>query len=180
MSNEFIEVTHINIRHSIFSLLSKLFLIDLATAFAFMVFFSTFAVASIPDDFKLALLSSNTAYFLVLIGGKIILTLLVVLQWLNEYYEIFPYEVVHKAGLIWRKEQRYAFKEIEYIKVEQGVFGKFFNYGTLTLYDWKRNIFGTLYLIHNPIKYYRILASLLPNVSKERQVVRERLREEED
>lgn len=176
---EFIEVTHINIRQSIFSLLFRLLAIDIVTAFAIIIFFSTLTF-SVPYDLKIAIISSNTGFFLVLIAAKILLTLLIVLQWLNEYYEIFPKEVVHKSGIIWRKEQRFSCGEIQYIKVEQGLFGRFFNYGTLTLYDWKRHLFGTMYIIHNPIKYYRILESLLPDVSKERQIVRESVREEEE
>ena len=70
---ELIEITHLNIRQSIFLLLFKLLLIDILAAVGFVIFFSTFTIASIPDGLKLTLISNNINYFLLLILAKFIL-----------------------------------------------------------------------------------------------------------
>lgn len=175
-----IHVTNINIRHSIFFLLLKLFLLDVIAAFMAIAFFMFLTLPSLPSEIKLQFISYSEIYFVLLVSIKIFLTIYVVLQWLNEYYEIRPASVAHRRGIIWRKEEIFPIKQIRAVGIHQGMLGRIFQYGTLTLYDWWMEKYATMYLIHNPIKYLHVLETLLPGASQEKDIVRERFIEEEE
>ena len=180
MSENKILVTHINIRQSIFFLLLKLVLLDLIAICLILLFFSSLSAPFIPDSMKLQIISYNLIFFLLLGFIKIFIALFVVLQWLNVYYEIWPNSIVHKRGIIWKKEEKHTFGHIRLIKIEQGVLGRLLSYGTLSLYDYSLRRYASLYLIHNPIKYFRILDDLLPKAQKEKEILREHVIEREE
>ena len=178
-SDKKITVTNINIRQSIFILLFKLVLLDVISLVMVVAFFS---LVSAPffhgvNDF---ILSTNGIYFSLLVIIKIGITFYVVLEWLNEYYEIHPDSVIHRSGIIWRKESRYPLRQIRLIKMEQGIFGRIFNYGTIDPYDWDLSKYASMYMIHNPIKYLKILENLAPRASGEKESIREHLIREEE
>ena len=180
MNENKILVTHINIRQSIFFLLLKLFILDLFFVFFILIFFSSIFTPVVSDSMKLQFISYNLPFFLILVFIKILITLFVVLQWLNTYYEVWPNSIIHKRGIIWKKEEKYPFGHIRSIKIEQGVFGRLLTYGTLSLYDYSLRRYATLYLIHNPIKYFHILDGLLPKAEKEKEILREHVVEREE
>lgn len=128
---------------------------------------------------KLSIVAQNQAFVFVLAVAKILLTLFVVLRWLNDYYEITPHRILHKKGLIWRKEEVFEITHIRSFGIQQGVLGKFFNYGTPHFFDWRLQKNFYIYLIHNPQKYLHILEELLPRVDEEKDILRERLRDKE-
>lgn len=174
-----IAVTHINVRQSIFFLLLRLFVIDLIAAFMVWLFLSSFDVAGLSDQMKLEFIAGSRIYFVAVIIVKIYLTLFVVLQWLNEYYEISPNMVTHRRGFIWKKEDQYPLRHIRLVRVDQGMIGRIFGYGTIELLDWDLARYTTLYLVHNPMKYFYILEGLLPRATSEKHVVVEKIIEEE-
>lgn len=180
MDQNKISVTHINIRQSIFFLLLKLLVLDMFAVFIILLFFSSLSAPFISDSVKLQIISHNLLFFLLLGFLKIFITLFVVLQWLNAYYEIWPNSIVYKKGIIWKKEEKFPFGHIRSIKIEQGAFGRLFTYGTLSLYDYSLRRYATLYLIHNPIKYFHILDGLVPKAEKEKQILRENIVEREE
>lgn len=180
MNENKISVTHINIRQSIFFLLLKLVILDLIAVFLILLFFSSISAAFISDTIKLQIISHNIFFFLILGLLKIFITLFVVLQWLTTYYEIWPNSIVHKKGIIWKKEEKHTFGHIRLIKIEQGVLGRLLAYGTLSLYDYSLRRYASLYLIHNPIKYFHILDDLLPRAQKEKEILREHVIEREE
>ena len=181
IANRKITVTHLNIRQSIFLLLFKLILLDAFAAFLAIVFFSLLSTPFFSAEVRVYLLTFHFVYFLFLVIVKIFLTLYVVLYWLNEYYEIHPDKIVHRNGIIWRKEEQYPLRQIRLIKMEQGTLGKLCNYGTLELFDWDLNKYTMMYLIHNPQRYVEILEGLTPRAGHEKDVLREHLlREKED
>ena len=157
MVEQKILVSHINIRQSIFFLLFKLVILDLFAVFIILVFFTSLSASVVPNDIKLTIISSNLPLFLILGFIKIVVTLFVVLQWLNEYYEVWPNSIIHKSGIIWKKEEKHTFGHIRLIKIEQGVLGRLLTYGTLSLYDYSLRRYASLNLIHNTIKYFHIL-----------------------
>ncbi len=180
MDGNKISVSHINIRQSIFFLLLKLVILDLFAVFLILVFFTSLSASVISSDIKLKLISYNLPVFLILGFIKIVITLFVVLQWLNEYYEVWPNSIIHKKGIIWKKEEKHTFGHIRLIKIEQGIWGRLLTYGTLSLYDYSLRRYASLYLIHNPIKYFHILDDLLPKAQKEKEVLREHIFEREE
>ncbi|HRN95846.1 MAG TPA: PH domain-containing protein [Candidatus Levybacteria bacterium] len=176
---EKIIVTHITIRQSISFLLLKLIVIEVIAVAGVIFLYMMVISASAVDDF-LALTVPNPLTiwtFLLITLVKMSVVIFVIIQWLNEYYEITPKEVIHKSGLIYKKEDRHTLNHLGSIEIQQGIFGRIFNYGTLRLFNWalERNV--ELYLIHNPMKYHKILQSLLPEVDTAKNILREHVLE---
>lgn len=161
-------VDHLNVRQSISIILCKLLVIE---------FF--FTLVAISYQF-LNLPFTNFPFFLCLVAIKTFFVIYVTMKWTYEYYEIFPEAVIHHKGIIFRIEEKYAFNQIRSIKIDQGVMGRLFNFGTLTFYDWHLQKESSMYLIHNPRKHFKILEGLMPRTSEEKHMLRERFREGED
>ncbi len=175
-----ITLTHLNIRQSISILLVKLVLVDLIMAFVLISFY--FVLVKGGDLTRFA--SESTVIFLFAFGIlgiiKVVLGIYIILQWLNEYYEITPDTVVHKSGIIFRKTQTYRLEEIRMMDVQEGFLGEVFNFGTITLYDIFLNKFLDMYLIHNPHRYARVLKKLRPNLETKKDRVNLPFMPEED
>lgn len=177
-------VTHVNVRQSIVFLITKLMVLDILATFVVLIFFSPLIVP-LSTEIKTQIISYNILYFGLLLFGKIMLTLFIVLAWLNEYYEITPTKIFYRRGIIWRKEDTYDLSRdksskttsITSIGIQQGVLGRIFNYGTLFFYD--RGVFKYYYLyyIHNPLRYLEVLHRLLPDAAIEKDVIREHIRD---
>lgn len=172
-----ITVSHVNIRQSISFLLLKLVLIDILAVLALILFFSSFVSPNLSLEIRLLLFSYNTFYFLGVVLLKLFFSLFAVLQWLFEYYEIWPNKVTHKKGIIWTRKEDHELRDIKYLGLEQGLFGRLLNFGTITLFDWKNEAEATLYLIHNPKKYYQLLKHLVPTLENEEKTILEHERE---
>lgn len=174
-----IKVTHVNVRVSIVFLLLKLVLLDIIAAFFVIFFFGALSVASIPTEVRLFIFSQNMIYFVLLAVVKVIITVYIVIQWLNEYYEITPTNIHYRRGIIWRREDIYEFKNVRTVGIQQGVLGRIFSFGTLFFYD--RAVYKYYYLhdIHNPSRYLNILRRIVPGAELEREVVLERFHDKD-
>lgn len=173
-----ITVTHITVRQSIFFLVLKLLFLEIVAASAvitFYVFLSSYAT-----QYSLNVSLFNIPVFVLLVFLKTAFMIYVIVAWLEEYYEITPTEVIHRKGFLFRKEERYTLDHIGSITLEQGLFGRIFNFGSLKLFDWALEESVYIYLIHSPLKYNHILEMLLPDADRERKVFRENLIDEED
>lgn len=173
-----IEVTHINIRQSITFLLLKLILLDLIFTLFSSIFTWSVSTGYLTAKQILFINSQNELIFFTLIFVKIISTTYVVLQWLNEYYEIYPHELRHINGIVWKKENHYPTGSIRGIMLDQGFVGKILNYGTITLFDYPQRQLISLYQIHDPKKYFKIIEKMFPSADLERTTVDNDLTEE--
>ncbi len=178
-----IVVTHVNVRQSIIFLITKLIVLDILATFVVLVFFSPLFIP-LSVEIKTQIISYNVLYFSLLLFGKIGLTLFIVLEWLNEYYEITPTKIFHRRGIVWRRENTYDLSHdksdrITSIGIQQGLLGRLFNYGTLFFYD--RGVYKYYYMhyIHNPLRYLEILHHLLPDATIEKDVIREHIYDKE-
>jgi membrane protein YdbS with pleckstrin-like domain len=172
-AKERLPIDHINIRQSISILVGKIILADFFYLLLILLFFSPFFIpeAKILRDIAVA---NNIVYFLILAVLKIILVIYIILQWLNEYYEITTKSVTHKHGILFKKTERFPFNDIKLINIQQDVFGKLLNFGTISIYDWKTRKENHMYLIHNPIRYLHVLESLIPKLDEEKNIFIER------
>lgn len=177
-NNGKIYVTNISIHQSIFFLLLKLLAIEIIAAIGIIAFpwfiFSTDILASTAGFFQ----PFTIPFFIILVILKIFIMGYVIIQWLEEYYEISPREVIHRKGLFFKKEQRFTLKHLGKVTVQQNLLGRIFNYGSLTLYDWVTENNVELYLIHNPLKYHRILEEIAPEADLEKIITREHIEDE--
>ncbi len=162
-------VTHLTVRQSITILVLKLILIDIITAVVFLFSHSILFNTNVSSSLSINQNAYNTAIFLFLIFAKISLTIYLVFEWLNEYYEIRPNSIIYKKGIIFRKIKRQDLVLIRAAKVERGLFARVLNYGSINLYDIRLNQEMKLYLIHNPIKYLHVLESIIPDLEEEKE-----------
>lgn len=164
-SERLITVTHVTIRQSISLLVVKLIILDILTAFFMLAFCVPIRCFHIPLDFDFYL-------FVVMVVLKIFFSFFVVFQWLNNYYEITPETISSYHGFIFQKKEKFYIKHIREVGLQQGLFGKLLDFGTIELYNWDLRRYRYLYLIHNPAKYLRIIKELRPNVDQEDLVLR--------
>lgn len=172
-------VTHITVRQSITLLLFKLIIIEFLAAGALILFHTTLFTTDIESQLPSGISLFNIPVFLTLVVIKTFITFFVIFQWLEESYEITPKEIIHNRGFFFKHVERHSFNHLVSLRVYQGIFGKLFNYGTLTLFNWAKNREVSLYLIHNPMKYMHILERLLPEPDEEKNILREKIIEEE-
>src|SRR3954471_9013639 len=103
-----ITLTHVNGRQSISMLLSRIIVLDLIAVVCIALLFTGLCQFSPNLTFSNRVLSYNTTFFIILGILKIISTVYIILMWLNDYYEIWPGKIIHRWGLIWKKEQQYS------------------------------------------------------------------------
>lgn len=167
-----ITLTHLNIRQSIAILLTKLIILDLLLTFIVIIMYFLLiqggALIRLPFDNSLVFLVA----FLLIGIVKIMLSVYIVLQWLNEYYEITPDSVIHKKGIIFRKLEQYRLDKVRAMSVQDTFMGELFNFATITLYDLRLNKYLDMYLIHNPDRYAKILQTLRPGLELKKDRVR--------
>jgi membrane protein YdbS with pleckstrin-like domain len=175
-----IVVSHLTIRQSIFFLVLKLLFLE-AVAAAAMISFYIFIVSSGIKAIPYTNINLfNIPFFLALVTLKTGFTIFTIVQWLEEYYEITPKEIIHRNGLLVKREEKYTIDHMASCEMEQGFLGRVFNYGSLKLFDWAQEKFVYVYLIHNPLKYHKVMQTLMPDVDMSKKVFRESVIEDED
>lgn len=165
-----IHVTHLNIRPSIFIILFQLLFLNVLSYVLILAVYLLVFNEQLPIDTGSKSLIGLALIVLIFVV-QFSLTVYGVLQWMNDYYEITPQTLIHKKGLIFRKLEKYSMEHVQYIDVRQGILGKIFNYGTLSLYDRRRTKFFDLYLIHNPTKYLEVLENLNPQLDETEEMI---------
>ena len=175
-----IVITHVTIRQSISFLVLRLLSIEIMAAIAIIVFHTLILRSDIRQLVGDDILIFNIPLFILLVVIKTVITIFVIIQWLNEYYEITTKDIVHRRGLILKKGERHLLQHIGSVSIEQGVFGRIFNFGTLKLFNWTKEKYVYLYLIHNPMKYLHIMEELLTDADKSKRTVREHILEPEE
>jgi uncharacterized membrane protein YdbT with pleckstrin-like domain len=173
-----LQVTHVNIRLSISFLLLKLVLIELIAATGVVLFFFV-TLSDFLTNAGFILPFFSIPVYIVFVIAKMLLTGYVILQWLNQYYEISPEMVIHRKGIIFRHEEKYPLKHMRIIDVNQSLFGRIFNYGTIILQDPLKIEKLEFYQIHNPVRYAAILEDQLPEEIESIQEVRRHIFESE-
>ncbi len=168
-------VTHLTIRQSIFFLHLRLVTIEILAAFGLILFLTLVFSPEVSQRLGENILVFNIPIFITMLAIKSFLTIFVIVSWLNQYYEIKPKEIVLKKGLIFKQEERFMLMHIGSVELDQGIFGRMFNFGTLKLFNWTSEKYEYLYLIHNPFKYQKILEDLLPDADKSENIVRKHL-----
>jgi membrane protein YdbS with pleckstrin-like domain len=169
------KVTHVTIRQSLFFLGLKLGVLEFIAALFMLVFFGfVFELELIGYLEKTRTISFFT--FIMLVCIKTMLTFYIIADWVDEYYEITSATICHKWGILIKHEQENMLEHLSTVKLEQGILGRIFNYGTLTLSNWASEKDFTLLLIHSPHKYMRIIKQILGGVvDVETRELRERV-----
>ncbi len=113
--------------------------------------------------------------FFSILTVKFILNMFVITAWINEYYEITPTKLIHRRGFIFKHEDSFQYTNIRKIMLQQGFIGKFLNYGSIEFLDYADKHYYTLYFIHNPLRYYRLLNDIVPNHDNVSNTIRQKI-----
>lgn len=178
-THEALTVSHVTIRQSISFLIIRLITLEFIAILGLVSSLLFFFNDDIQNSLGGYILLVNIPFFISIVFIKTAIMILIVMRWLNEYYEINTKYIVHRRGFIFKKEERYTLKHLGKVKLEQGIFGRLLNYGNVRVFNWALEKEVNLYLIHNPIKAVRILETLLPDADEESETVREHLIEED-
>jgi uncharacterized membrane protein YdbT with pleckstrin-like domain len=163
-----ISVSHVNVRLSISFLVIRILFADLLTTIVLFALYSLLFSANTYTEVQFFRPEYTIFSFILLTLIESFFTIFVVVQWINEYYEISPYEVTHKRGIFFKKQDRYSLQNIKQVTLHQTFFGKMFNYGTINLFDWRLDKCATLFAVHHPVKYLNIFEELLPHGDAQR------------
>ncbi len=83
--------------------------------------------------------------------------IVIVKQWLDNYYEIRPGKIIYKSGFFSRKEREFKCTQISKINLTQGVIGRVFHFGTINLYRQTTNEWLSLSNIPTPHRNLRLI-----------------------
>lgn len=171
-------VSHINVRLSISILLFKLVVLEIIS-FVVILLLQTFLLINsnfgiFSEEFM------NILLYILLDALKIGATVYIILEWLNEYYEITDKVIYHRRGFLFKSEEKIPLEQVALVEVNQSIFGRAFNFGTISLFDRRRNKYDDLYMIHNPMRYAQIIEGQLSNFIERRHILREHLVEKNE
>lgn len=166
---------HVNVRKSISLLLMRLITLEIITAVAVIIFHYLLINVENLNNPSVPTITFNLYLFLPLVFLKLVLICYVILEWHEEYYEISATEVSHYRGYIFKHHEVIKLEHIASVKLEQGILGRVFNYGTIRLHSWYLNTDYFLYQIHNPNKYEHVLGEFTPKADRMKKVIREHI-----
>lgn len=161
-----IYVSHINIRQSISLLLTKILVIETVAALVVIIFHSLLFSFVLPSGTIHLITIFGMPIFVVLVTIKMLLSLYIIIDWLNEYYEVSAHFIMHRRGVLYKHEEKYAIDQVAFIEINQGMLGRLCNYGSIRLLNMRRYEYLDMYLIHNPFRYAAIIKELNPKAAE--------------
>lgn len=170
--NKRIYVTHVNIRLSIFFLLFKLISIELFSGGVIVLWHIGLSYYVKTVQMMDTIATYGMPILVVLVLLKTFVTLFLIMQWLNEYYEISAIMIKYRRGIIFRRVDDYPTTDIKFIDVDQGIFGRIFNFGTISLMNIRRVKYAEMYLIHNPLRYAQVIEEIVPGLVERKKLIR--------
>lgn len=154
-----IKIDRIIVRRSPFLLVLRLFLLLLIFSLRDF-FFSILNHLLIPNlvikDLFLYHLLGQLVFFLTFL----VLSLIILLNWRYEYYEILKKAIVHHKGFLFKHKNVFTCGNIELIQFRQGLFGKIFNFGTIEMHDQFLDKKIYLMNIPNPDRYLELFRKM--------------------
>ncbi|HVZ58591.1 MAG TPA: PH domain-containing protein, partial [Patescibacteria group bacterium] len=123
-----LQISHINIRISISILVFKLFVVEIFSLAVVIAFYTLLFTAQNTSMIFVTIGSLSIPLLIILAILKFALTLFIIIQWINEYYEITTTAIFHRRGVIFRNEEKYLLTHIQMIVVHQTLIGRMFNF----------------------------------------------------
>lgn len=114
------------------------------------------------------LLGVGTILLVSALGAKLVVVIVAVLKWVNEFYEVTPGEIVKRWGVLSNHREVFDIKDVKSISTNQDFFGKVLRYGTLRLFSPALNEPIVLENIPNPNRHQELIAELIPSIHPSR------------
>lgn len=159
-----ITVNHVNIRLSISVLLSKLIFVELVAGTILIVWRSILVFIVRDVSILHAILLYGLPILIILVLIKAGITIFLITEWLNEYYEISADKIIYRRGIFFRKVEEFPLADVKFVEVQMGTIGKMLNFGSITLYNYRSVRLKQMYLIHNPNRYAHVIEDQVPNL----------------
>jgi hypothetical protein len=159
-------ITHITIYRSGVILAGYLIILEL-------VFLSIGLIIRLPLSLFITSIGANTLYTvntIIYVGltlVKLIFMIIIVFQWVENYYEVRPGKVIYKSGLFKRVEREFNHPDIEKITISQGFWGRLLNYGTITINVKISNEYFFISNIPNPHRNLKLIEKSLASKNVE-------------
>lgn len=125
-----LKVRHIIIRKAPILLLARLIIVLLV--FSVFHLLLTFIIVEVDGSTFGRILSATQLLLFVI---TILWMTYLIFMWRNEYYKVEKKGIVHRKGVLYRRERSYSCSNVESITLRQDLIGKIFRYGTIVLYD---------------------------------------------
>lgn len=112
---------------------------------------------SLLSDLNLVTLGA----FIFLSVVQMILITMVSLGWANEYYVIKSDGVLHRRGVLTLKEETFSLTNIEALTVEQDIWGRLFNFGSIRFFSPVLKQEYSISNISNPINVKSVIENIV-------------------
>lgn len=161
--------TSVTVRQSIFFLIIKLILLDLLLVIFYALFdLSILFIADTNPDIGLILQADWMGFgtLFIVTAAEMIMVIFIVLNWVNEQFEIRNDEIIHRRGILRTREDIHSFRNFAAVTINQSLWGRIINYGTIKLFNPALNHTLLMVRIHNPYKIKNILTEKLPKINE--------------
>jgi len=142
----------------------KILVLQSISSFLYLLItiFSDFIIGlGVKQGLFLNIFGYDTLSVLLVALTQLALTAYIFLEWGFDLYIIHPNKINHVHGILFRKTDSYDTTNIETAHIEESIFGRIFNYGTITMHSPS--------LEENIILYNIAMPSLVLNNIKENQ-----------
>jgi uncharacterized membrane protein YdbT with pleckstrin-like domain len=76
----------------------------------------------------------SALFFLFILAVQFTVLIYVYLEWFNETYEIHEEDLVHRRGILFRREKAYPFNNMQTIACHQSPLGRIYHYGEVRIF----------------------------------------------
>lgn len=163
------------IRPNLIFLIYKLFIIELLFIGSYLLFDLPVLLLMDGDTTTTKIELQTDWYGLTLLFIlsmiQMVVIIIAVLRWFNNYYEIHEHEIIERRDLFSIHENTHSFRNFSAISITQGIIGRIFNFGTIKLYHPLLGHSITMKKISSPLKFERMLKEKLPKGGSENMVI---------
>ncbi len=99
-----------------------------------------------------------TTLILVAIGE--LATLIIIVQWVTEFYVIKNESLTHREGIFFKQKRVLMIRQIVEVSLQQNLIGHLCNYGTLRITTPQAEEGILIKRVENPNKYFKVLREL--------------------
>jgi len=136
-------------------LIIKLIAIEILTLFLYLFIRlpkTIIILPNLPIAENISLNYITIIYFIALSLIQLIFIVNITLEWANNIYEVRDDSIIHRQGIFNIKEDIYTLRSLSSVTIEQSIWGKLFNYGTIVLYSPIHKTNYYMINVHNPKK----------------------------
>lgn len=164
MKNDNLHSFEITIRGSFIIPIAKL--VGVQILFIGLYFLLLWALGFFTDA---PLKSGGIILFLMLHSFQFFWSLIILMKWFFQYYQINKKEIISHKGILIQKRKYYSLEKAESVSMNQGILGSIFNFGDIVVELFMSNSRYEVILRHipSPEQYSQIIEKTLSEFGKD-------------